>query len=327
MIQDSKFNEGFIKGQLGRFNIAPETIVFEITEKAAITNIHEFKKIVYNYKGQDYKIAIDDAGAGYSGLNLISDVRPHYLKLDLNLIQGIDGDGVKQALVKGMYEFSKTTGTYLIAEGIETLRELETLINIGVHYAQGYYIQKPKPAIAPIAPAVFQTILGLNAKKNHIYGGNLSEVYIGNLCIGARTVNQNVAIAQACALLKQEGGSQGFCVTREDGAVVGVVTPATLGAATGGLGYTLHGKKSVSAIMNRNFLSIDYRTPVTLAGKLAMSRPDDTLYDFITVTEEGRYLGIVTIKDLLNRAMEIEDMRRYFSRPRNTEYHAEVGLR
>jgi GGDEF domain-containing protein len=58
--------------------------------------------------------------------------------------------------------------------------------------------------------------------------------------------------------------------------------------------------------MNREFLALDYKTPVTLAGKLAMSREDSSVYDFITVTAQGRYYGIVTIRDLLNKTIEIE---------------------
>lgn len=306
VIQDAKFNEDFIEGQLSKFGVEPESIVFEITEKAAITNINEFKKIVSNYKGQDYQIAIDDAGAGYSGLNLISDVRPHYLKLDINLIRGIHKDSVKQALVKGMYEFSKTTGTYLIAEGVETLQELRTLIHIGVHYAQGYYIQKPAPNILPIEPEIYRAIIGINEKKNHIYGGNLSEIYIGHLCNDVMAVNKNVAISQAYDRLQKNGEFHGFCVTREDGTAIGVVTKAMISAAMGAKGENPYARKKVSSIMSQDFLSVDYKTPISVVGMLAMSRPDDAVYDFITVTENSRYMGIVTIKDLLNRTMEIK---------------------
>ena len=115
-----KFRQGFTKEYLDKFSIDPKNIIFEINEKAAVKNVMEFRKTVNNYKEQNYKIAIDDAGAGYSGLNMISDIHPHFLKLDMNLIRDIDKDHMKQALVKSMVEFSKMSNTYLIAEGIET---------------------------------------------------------------------------------------------------------------------------------------------------------------------------------------------------------------
>lgn len=306
IMEDEKFQKGFTKEYLKEFDIDPKKIIFEITERSAITNIKEFKEIIQNYKEQDYKIAIDDAGAGYSGLNLISDVQPHYLKLDMNLIRNIDRDSVKQALVKSMFEFSKITGTFLIAEGIETIGELQTLINIGVHYGQGYFIKRPDSAVACIDSKIANTITEMNSKKNHIYGYNLSDVYIGNLCVSAVTVNEKVLISEAFEMLSKMPESPGFCVT-QDGVVKGVVTRDKVYTAVAGVyGYSLYSRQTIAAIMDTDFLKVDEKTPVNTVGLLAMSRPDNKVYDFITVVSKGLYRGIVTIKDLLNKTIEIE---------------------
>ncbi len=306
IMEDEKFRKGFTKEYLKEFDIDPKKIIFEITERSAVSNIKDFREIIQNYKDQDYKIAIDDAGAGYSGLNLISDVQPHYLKLDINLIRDIDKDSVKQALVKSMYEFAKITGTYLIAEGIETRNELQTLINLGVHYGQGYYIKRPDSAVDCIESKVVDTIVELNAKKNHMYGYNLSDVYIGNLCVPAVSVNEAVLISEAYEMLSKTPEAPGFCVTC-DGAVKGVVTRDRVNAAVAGVyGYSLYSRQTIAAIMDTDFLKVDFKTPVNTVGRLAMSRPDSKVYDFITVVSEGKYHGIVTIKDLLNKTMEIE---------------------
>lgn len=306
VIEDKKFQQGFTKEYLKEYGINPENIIFEITERSAIENINEFKKIISNYKNQDYKIAIDDAGAGYSGLNLISDIYPHYLKLDMNLIRGIDKDNIKQALVRSLCEFTRITGTELIAEGIETSSELQTLIEIGVHYGQGYFIQRPSSVLSQIPADLIRTVTNLNAKKNHIFGYNLSEIYIGNLCINAVTVNESVTISQAYEMLKNNEGVPGFCITGE-GLVLGVVTRDRLNSMVGGqYGYSLYSRRNISSIMNREFLSVDCKMPVNAAARLAMSRPDATVYDFITVTLDAKYYGIVTIKDLLNKTIEIE---------------------
>jgi EAL domain-containing protein (putative c-di-GMP-specific phosphodiesterase class I) len=273
VIEDKKFQQGFTKEYLKEYRIDPRNIIFEITERSAIRNIRDFKKIIKSYRDQDYQIAIDDAGAGYSGLNLISDIYPHYLKLDMNLVRGIDKDTVRQALVRSLYEFTRITGTSLIAEGIETAAELQTLIDIGVHYGQGYLIRRPGPALSPVSGEVERMVVDLNARKNHIYGYNLSEIYIGNICVGAPTVNETVTISQAYEMLKSNERAQGFCVTR-DGYVHGVVTRDKLNAVVGGLyGYNLHSRKNISTVMSTKFLSMDFKTPVNTAGKLAMSRP------------------------------------------------------
>ncbi|HWR22417.1 MAG TPA: bifunctional diguanylate cyclase/phosphodiesterase [Feifaniaceae bacterium] len=306
VMEDAKFQKGFTREYLREFDIDPRRIIFEITERSAVRDIGEFKEIIHYYKDQQYQIAIDDAGAGYSGLNLISDIHPHYLKLDMQLIHNIDKDTVKQALVKSMQEFAKITGTYLIAEGIETLSELETLIHIGVQYGQGYFIKRPSAALSPLDQEIVDTIADINAKKNRLYGYNLAEVFIGNLCIHAPSVNEQVMIQEAYAMLLKKPELQGFCVTR-DGYVQGVVTRNRVNTVVAGVyGYSLYSRKTISSIMDREFLSLDYKTPVTVSGKLAMARPEENVYDFITVTLEGKYYGIVTIKDLLNKTIEVE---------------------
>ena len=81
IMQDVQFRKGFTKEYLEKFAIDPKRIIFEITESEAINHLDDFIKTIDNYKEQDYRIAIDDAGAGYSGLNLISDIHPNYIKL------------------------------------------------------------------------------------------------------------------------------------------------------------------------------------------------------------------------------------------------------
>ena len=99
----------------------------------------------------------------------------------MELIRDIDKDSTKQAIVKSMYEFSKLTDCNLIAEGIETEEELKTLIDIGVQYGQGYFIQKPEESIIPIKDEIIDTIKTLNIKENDQYGYNIANVYISSI--------------------------------------------------------------------------------------------------------------------------------------------------
>lgn len=143
VIHDNDFHTGFTKGTLSKYGIRLENVVYEITERNASDDIKSFKDTIRHYKDQGYTIAVDDAGTCYSGLNLICDIAPHYLKLDMSLIQGIYKDNIKKAMVKSLVEFSNLTGSQLIAEGIENEDELKTLLKLGVHNGQGYYLCKP----------------------------------------------------------------------------------------------------------------------------------------------------------------------------------------
>ena len=191
IMYDESYKKGFTKAFLEQYQIAPNNVIFEITERNVITDLNSFKDTIGHYKSQDFKIAIDDAGAGYSGLNLISDVNPNYIKLDMKLIRNVDEDSLKYALLKGMVEFSKASNICLIAEGIETFEELNTLVNLGVQYGQGYFIQKPDPEIREISPEVLQMLKTINQKKNHTSQSTISNLYIGNLCVPIETVSPN----------------------------------------------------------------------------------------------------------------------------------------
>ncbi len=306
IMHDIKFKQGFTLDYLDKFCIDPKRIVFEITEREAINNISDFIKTVENYKAQNFKIAIDDAGAGYSGLNLISDIRPHFIKIDMYLIRGIDKDITKQSIIKSMYEFASLTNTQLIAEGIETEDELKKLIEVGVHFGQGYYIQKPKASISPINPKVIKIINDENIKKNNFFRNGVSDLYISNICIPLRTINSNILVSQVEAMMTSDESITGFCITVED-VPIGVITRNVLYKYISGLyGYNLYSKKPISSIMSKDFLSFDHMTTIDKVAKIAMQRNFDKIYDFITISKDDKYLGIVTVKEMLEALIKIE---------------------
>lgn len=305
-MHDDAFRKGFTKEFLKQFNISPKSIVFEITEKNVISDRRGFRATINHYKSQDYEIAIDDAGAGYSGLNLISDINPSYIKLDINLIRGVDTDNLKFALVKGMVELSKVSNIHLIAEGIETYEELDTLVNLGVQYGQGFFIQKPEGDIQEIRKEVLQELKKINMKRNHTSQNSSSKIYIANLCTPTRTIYSHEMTDHAYDIFKKNPSCFGLCVV-ENERPVGIVTQEKLAfKLSGPFGFSLYQKKPISQVMDRSFLSVDYKTPLSIVSSMAMSRPYDKLYDFIVVTENAKCIGIVTIKNLLEKTTEIE---------------------
>jgi len=300
------FKKGFTKRFLKQYKIIPNNIIFEITERNVIEDMDGFKSTINHYKDQNYQIAIDDAGAGYSGLNLISEVTPNYIKLDMKLIRDVDSDRVKFALIKGMVEFSKVSNVFLIAEGIETYEELKTLVNLGVQYGQGYLLQKPDTEVLEISQNVLQMLKKINLKKN-LFSQNLtSNIYIANLCTSISTISPNEMIPNVFDIFKHDVNCFGLCVIKNE-VPIGIVTREKLALKLSGhYGFSLNQNKKISHIMDKNFLSVDYKTPVSIVSSMAMSRENDKLYDFIVVTENDKYVGIVTIKDLLKKTSEIE---------------------
>jgi EAL domain-containing protein (putative c-di-GMP-specific phosphodiesterase class I)/GGDEF domain-containing protein len=306
IMQDPRFQNGFTKKLLNDLHIKESDIVLEITEKYSVSDMKLFKNIIEHYKEQKFNIAVDDMGSGYSGLNLISEISPGYIKLDMNLIRNIHTHRLKQGLVRGIVEFSNITNILLIAEGIECPEDLETLVNLGVQYGQGYYIQRPDENILPIDTSFSNTLRDINKRKNHIYSRELSDIHIKNICTQIHTASPNDTIKDIYAAYANHPEFFGLCVL-DNGAPIGTVSREMLYRALGGaFGFSLYSNKAITEIMNRDFLIVDERKSIDLVSSLAMSRPYDKLYDFIVVVSGRRYIGAVTVKTLLLKTTEIE---------------------
>ncbi len=129
----------------------PDRIVLEITERIAITDYVAFQGYLRNFRERGFRFAVDDAGSGYAGLGSIANLEPDYIKLDISLISGIDGNFMKQNLVETMVDFAEDHSIKVIAEGIERQEEFEAVKRLGVHLAQGYLFHGPEYVRKPAA--------------------------------------------------------------------------------------------------------------------------------------------------------------------------------
>jgi EAL domain-containing protein (putative c-di-GMP-specific phosphodiesterase class I)/CheY-like chemotaxis protein len=117
--------------------------VIEITENNVIDDFDRMRDMVRQLRAHGFRVAIDDAGAGYAGLQTMVEIEPDFIKLDMSLIRGVDTSIVKQRLVRTLRDFCREAAITLIAEGIETLRQLETLRELGVTHGQGFLFGLP----------------------------------------------------------------------------------------------------------------------------------------------------------------------------------------
>lgn len=120
-----------------------DRIIFEVTEGEQARDVAHLVNIFQKYESFGFRTAIDDFGSGYSGLQMLSAFQPGILKLDMDLIRGIDANSAKQAIVKGLIVTCRLLNTELIAEGVETKEEKEYLAGLGIYLMQGYYFCRP----------------------------------------------------------------------------------------------------------------------------------------------------------------------------------------
>lgn len=120
-----------------------DRVVFEITEHDAVLDYAALSMVSRRLQRLGFKIAVDDAGAGYASLRHILDLEPDIIKIDSSIVRGVDRHAPRQALVAAFVSFSVKTGSDLVAEGIETASEHEALKDLGVKMGQGYHLGRP----------------------------------------------------------------------------------------------------------------------------------------------------------------------------------------
>jgi EAL domain-containing protein (putative c-di-GMP-specific phosphodiesterase class I) len=122
-----------------------ERIVLEITEHAVVEDYRLLQLALEGPRQRGMKVAIDDAGAGYASMRHILQLRPDMIKLDISLTQGIDLDPQRRAMASALVAFARETGSTIVAEGVETVHELDMLKRLGADKVQGFLLGHPLP--------------------------------------------------------------------------------------------------------------------------------------------------------------------------------------
>jgi EAL domain-containing protein (putative c-di-GMP-specific phosphodiesterase class I) len=142
---DPEFLGPRFRDSLAAFGIAPESIVLEITERTYVVYESLFREVLSRFREQNFGIAVDDVGTGYSSLASLADIEPDYLKFDHVFVRDLDRRQIKQDLLEALMSFARKMNTRVIAEGIETREELVALRGLGVEYGQGFLFAPPVP--------------------------------------------------------------------------------------------------------------------------------------------------------------------------------------
>lgn len=149
-IHDPQFRGRYLEKLLEDIKLKPENVIFEINEKMAIDNYDLFRTALKDYSDIGIVHANDDVGTAYSDLERIMELNPGFMKLDISLVREIHKSHIKQQIIKAMVNMAKGLGSQIIAEGIETPEEYETLLALDIDYGQGYLFGKPSAELQDI---------------------------------------------------------------------------------------------------------------------------------------------------------------------------------
>ncbi len=134
------------EGALARF---ADRVVLEVTERAALDEVHGLVPAVTRLRRLGYRIALDDLGAGYAGLSSFAQLQPEIVKVDMSLVRGIDGSQTKRKLFGAFADLCRDLGTAIVAEGVETAEERDCLTSLGGDLFQGYLFARPGRGFPP----------------------------------------------------------------------------------------------------------------------------------------------------------------------------------
>jgi EAL domain-containing protein (putative c-di-GMP-specific phosphodiesterase class I) len=171
-----------------RLGLSIDRICFEVVETERFPDIDFLKHILDEYRSRGAMVALDDLGAGHSSLSYLAALRPDVVKLDRELVSGIDTDPARMRLVGALVDYAHELDVRVVAEGIETEAELSTVRQLGADLGQGWYLGRPAPEPVAVDPR-----LVLNAAAN---GSTATE--------GA--VNREFALSARTALTRRPLG-------------------------------------------------------------------------------------------------------------------------
>lgn len=299
---DPEFTPGNTIRLLEEAGMSPDNIVFEITERHSVQEFDLFYRTLDHYRSQGFKVAVDDAGAGYSGLTTVAELQPDYIKLDKFLITNIHKDPVKRALVETMVTFSDKIGSKIIGEGVEVKEQAICLKEIGVHCGQGYFLAKP----AKPKPQLTKECLDIQSVGDLTTKSITCSQPVGELAKPPHAVELDYLVSAAQNFFKKNSQFSNLIVVK-DNIPQGLVMEYHLNRQLSSqYGIALFYKRSIAKIMDDKPLIVDIDMPMEQVARQAMKRDPLKAYDDIIVTRKGLLYGFVSVQDLLNAMAKIQ---------------------
>ena len=157
---------------VAHLDLPSSRIVIELTEQHPMDDYERLRSAMAESRAQGFQIALDDLGAGYAGLRIWSELRPDYVKIDRHFIEGINDDPTKQGFVASIQEVASRQSCRVIAEGIETEEELETVLRLGLKLGQGYLLGRPRPLPEPTLPT--EVVGKMVSRRRSLHGAVLA---------------------------------------------------------------------------------------------------------------------------------------------------------
>lgn len=283
---------------LNKIGIAPERVIIEVTENQPTFDFAGMRTALLHYRGMGFKIALDDLGEGFSSLRLWSELRPEFVKIDMHFVQGVNTDPLKQQFLRSIQSIALSSGTQVIAEGIETAAEFRTVRDIGIAGGQGYFIARPNHFPSLHLSGAVGSLINSRRIAEQPYQ-TPRTITIEAILSHIEPAHPEATIERIFSRFSEQKNLQAIPVVK-NGRPVGLINRHEfVDSFAQPYRRELLGKKPCLKLMNAAPLLVEKSTPIhELSGFLSESEIRHFTDGFI-ITEQGRYIGIGTGQDLL----------------------------
>lgn len=299
------YQHGLTLDFIKKVGLSAKQVVIELTEQYPINDYKLMRDATDHYREMGFSIAIDDLGAGYSGLRTWSEIQPDFVKLDRHFIQDIHLDKNKRQFVQSMIDIAKGVNCQVIGEGIEVREEYLTSNAINIDFAQGYYFGRPAAEVK----RHIETELFAKRKPPT----NLNTYYprentlVRSLLINIPPLASTDSVNHAGERFQKSPELSGLPILKTDGTVAGMIWRnefMTLFASR--YGRELHGRKPVSLFIGTEPTITDIDFPLKELSKKITSQDSSIQYGLFVITENGKYRGLGSLMDLLKQITNMQ---------------------
>ena len=307
---DPRFAREILRSVERVAGLTPDRVVLEITEQSGEQHVAGLGEQVALLRDYGFQVAIDDVGAGASGLNRIMSLRPQWLKLNRALIQDIDRDRTRQNLVRFLQHFTRLTGVKLIAEGIEREEEMSMLIDIGVGYGQGFYLGRPGSREQTLDGQIAARMRERWSIADLARFTDPRQKAVRRYVRSAPSCDSQSSITDAAQVLRSDRSFQGLVVLSGQRIIGWCGRDAVLRKSA-----EATPQQPVAFAISAESIVIGPQTTVSEAMDIAAARPESASTQPLIVGGTSGLLGILTVHDLLQAAAEVchETSSRYTS--------------
>ncbi|MHB1666968.1 MAG: GGDEF domain-containing protein [Thiomonas sp.] len=302
---------------LQALGLAPSRLVLELLESDALAQDSHAIEQAQFLRELGYGLALDDLGQGFGRFALWKRLRPRYLKIDRSFTANLGDDPFKAAFVQSMLLLAEASQSIVVAEGVESERDLLTLRELGVPMAQGYFIARPH-AYPPSEPATMtRRVLDSPQPTLHALAsrGSIEQSVLG-LARRVEPVQPETKLEVILQILEQDRDLMSVPVVDVDWTPLGIINRYVLADRL----FRPHvrdlfGNKPCSLVMSSDVLRLDAKSSLQQASSLIAESSYRHATEGVLVTDQGQYRGILLVGDLLRLVTEFQVQAARYANP------------